>query len=66
MVLGIYLDPLHPDTMEEVYEFRISYPDKLKNQEGSVSIHKGSTEIISVPTKKEIKKSTQQMMRRKK
>ena len=49
--------------MEEIYEFFITYPNKKTNEDALVSIKKGTTEILQVFTKKEIKKATQQMMR---
>jgi len=76
MLFGIYLDAANPDVMEEVYEFRVSYPadgltsvsiakvkwmHKLTIQ--LISQKKDNVEVMTAQTKKEIKKATQSMMR---
>ena len=50
-----------PQTIEEMYDFRINYPSDAHDGAPSITVTKDNVE--STITKKEIKKATQQLMR---
>ncbi|KAK9729532.1 hypothetical protein K7432_000214 [Basidiobolus ranarum] len=61
VILGIYLDPNEPTNLAETYTFDITYPEE---GETNITITKDNEEIMRFKSKGEIKKASQQLLRR--